>query len=40
MSTHKEEDYNTYDRFDPFVCVKEKYAVVTDWNSQPLKLLV
>ena len=30
MSTHKEEEYNAYDRFDPFIYVKEKYAVITD----------
>ena len=37
MATDKKEDYNK--RFDPFVYIKNKYAVVTDWNSQPLKLL-
>ena len=30
MSTHKEEEYNAYDRFDPFVYIKDKYTVVTD----------
>ena len=39
MATEKKGHYNTYDRFDPFIYIKEKYAVVTDWNSQPLKLL-
>ena len=39
MATDGMEKYNVYDRFDPFVYIKDKYAVVTDWNSQPLKLL-
>ena len=39
MATDKKEDYIDYDRFDPFLFIKDKYAVVTDWNSQPLKLL-
>ena len=37
MATEKKESYN--DRFDPFVYIKDKYSVVNDWNSQPLKLL-
>ena len=39
MATDKKEDYMDYDRFDPFLYIKDKYAVVNDWNSQPLKLL-
>ena len=39
MVTDKKVDYMDYERFDPFVYIKAKYAVVTDWNSQPLKLL-
>ena len=39
MATDKKEEYMNYDRFDPFVFIKDKYAVVSDWNSQPLKLL-
>ena len=40
MATDKKEDYMDYAGcFDPFVFIKNKYAIVTDWNSQPLKLL-
>ena len=39
MSTDKKEDYVDYNHFNPCVYIKAKYAVVTDWNSQPLKLL-
>ena len=39
MATDKKEEYNDYDCFDPLLYIKNKYAVVTDWNSQPLKLL-
>ena len=28
-----------YNHFDLFAYIKKKYATVTDWNSQPLKLL-
>ena len=39
MATDKKEDHMAYDHFDPFVYIKNKYAVVNDWISQPLKLL-
>ena len=39
MATDKKEDYMDYDHFDPFLYIKDKYAIVNDWNSQPLKLL-
>ena len=39
MATDKKEDYMDYDRFDPFVYIKNRYTIVNDWNSQPLKLL-
>ena len=39
MVTDEKEEYSAYDCFDPFVYIKDKYAVVNDWNSQPLKLL-
>ena len=39
MAADKKEDYMDYDRFDPFAYIKNRYAVVNDWNSQPLKLL-
>ena len=39
MATDKKLDFMNYDRFDPFLYIKAKYAIVNDWNSQPLKLL-
>ena len=33
MATDKKEDYMVYDCFDHFVFIKNKYAVVNDWNS-------
>ena len=39
MATDKKMDYMDYDRFDPFVYIKNKFTVVNDWTSQPLKLL-
>ena len=39
MATDKKEDYMDYDRFDPLLYIKNKYATVNNWNSQPLKLL-
>ena len=39
MATEKKEDYMDYDHFDPLLYIKNMYATVDDWNSQPLKLL-
>ena len=39
MATDKKQDYVAYDLFDPFVYIKNRYAIVTEWNSHPLKLL-
>ena len=39
MATEKKEDYMVYDCFDHFVYIKNKYAVVNNWNSQSLRLL-
>ena len=39
MATDEKEDYMAYDSFDPFLYIKDKYATLNNWNSQPLKLL-
>ena len=39
MATDKKDDYMDYDRFDPFLYIKKKYATLNDWNSQLLKRL-
>ena len=36
MAFDKKEDYMEY---YPFLYIKDIYAIVNDWNSQPMKLL-